>query len=208
MKTLVMVRDGTVKLRVPRVEERSDGTLWCNDSPLLNATGLGALPADATKALVRAKAWSNIPAGAWARMGENAGGLLVIESDEWSRRGQADRTRPGGYERAQIDALLFQANRLANGPSEDNVSGPISLRAEARRRLAQWRENYPAEAAEERADELRSLAEHEDHLAVGALTYDADGWISREDQNRRAAEHRTKADEYRRQARGVADVDD
>lgn len=123
-------------------------------------------------------------------------------SEDAARQSEAARVAalPENIERRAIDEMLERADRLENSPSEDNVSGPLRLRAEAERRFEAWKAKYPEAAAREMAADLLAEADHEDELALGALTYDADGWLSREDQEARAAEHRAKAAALRAKA--------
>lgn len=72
--------------------------------------------------------------------------------------------------------------------------------AEADIALKAWREKYPAAAAREQVATLHSKADHHDSLAAGALVYDADGWLSTEEQERRAAGYKVKAAELRAEA--------
>jgi len=105
----------------------------------------------------------------------------------------AFQSDPANIERAAIHHLYEKAERLANSQSEDNVSGPIRMRIEADRRLKEWRVKYPKAAALEHASNLHSQAEHQRHLGRGAMTYDADGWISPEGQEKRRDECFAKA---------------
>jgi len=212
MDTIVIIRAGQVVMRIPHADTRSDGTLWYKGNPILNKSAPGALtPADAAQ-MMRAGKFDDIPVSMYVRMGPNAGGLDVLAAAEWDRlcadaaaakRARYEADHPGAAERRAIEDAFAAANKLEHSPSEDNVWRPIQMRAEARQRLAAWRSQYPAEAAEEDAAELRTRADHEDSLASGALTYDADGSLSAEDQERRAAEHTAKAADYRRQANAL-----
>lgn len=64
----------TVKLRVVGVTERADGTLWANANinPVINMAG-SSLTKDALLAAIKARDWAAIPAGAYMRLGVNAG---------------------------------------------------------------------------------------------------------------------------------------
>lgn len=50
---------------------------------------------------------------------------------------------------------------------------------------AEWRKSYPGAAAEADAQARKDRASHLRHLAAQALTYDADGWLSAAEQQRR-----------------------
>jgi len=81
---IVVVRNGEVKIRLPWVEPKADGTLWHNGIPLLGVTD----PAEAKTytAAVKAGRFSEIPAAAFTRLGENDNGLWVGTGKEWDER--------------------------------------------------------------------------------------------------------------------------
>lgn len=98
-------------------------------------------------------------------------------------------------ERRRIAAMYAQAVQRADYPDES-----ISLRLTADKALAAWREQYPDAAREERQQMLRDQAAHERHLASGALTYDADGSLSHEDQQHSHDKSIAKAEALEAQA--------
>lgn len=89
-------------------------------------------------------------------------------------------------ERQEIERMMERAEVIIQGEDEDYDRGAgYALRHQAEQRLAAWRERYPAAAAEEDAMQLEDKAAHLRDLAVGALVYDADGWLSAEEQQKR-----------------------
>lgn len=97
---------------------------------------------------------------------------------------------PVNVERRRIDALRAQAECIKD--ADPGRYFTLLHRADAAEQA--WRAEYPDAATEERRERLRAQAEHERSLAVGALTYDADGWLSPEDQQRAHDEHIAKAE--------------
>jgi hypothetical protein len=94
----------------------------------------------------------------------------------------------------------MKASNIANSGREDNVTTPMSLRRQADERLKAWRLKYPEKARKEDAQGLISKAERQEELASGALTFDMDGSISPEQQQKRHDEFIAKAKDYRKQA--------
>jgi hypothetical protein len=107
---------------------------------------------------------------------------------------------PAQIERNRIEGLYAQARRRADAEDDNNVMDSIRLGSQADAALAKWRKDYPAEAKKEEADGLDAQADHEDDLALGALTYDADGDISPTEQQARHDEYKTKAKALRAKA--------
>ena len=93
-------------------------------------------------------------------------------------------SKPVNKERRAIAKLFEKANRIENSGREDNVSRPMELRSEAKTRKAAWRETYPEAAKEEDIYDLESKARELRSKAAGALIYDADGWLSEEEQQK------------------------
>lgn len=58
-------------------------------------------------------------------------------------------------------------------------------------------------AAKERAKNLKAKADHERSLAIGALTYDMDGWLNREEQQKRHDEFKANAMKMEREAENI-----
>jgi len=115
--------------------------------------------------------------------------LLRTAITEDQRALAAERNRPENVERGRIASVYAQAAKL----EDEDYSRSLYLISAADAALATWRQQYPAAAREEHRMQLQDKAEHERSLAVGALTYDADGSLSHEDQQRRHDEHMTAA---------------
>jgi hypothetical protein len=111
------------------------------------------------------------------------------------------RNKPENREMNHIEALRSKADRIERGTeSSDSWSDIFKLRMEADRLEKIWRSKYQNEATKEDARKLVARAEHEESLAVGALTYDADGWIGPQEQQKRHDDFMVKAAKYRKQA--------
>lgn len=112
IKNIVAVRDGEVKIRLPWVEQKEDGTLWYNGLPLLGITD----PAEAKTAsvAVKAKKFGDIPAKAFTRLGENENGLWVGTSEEWGTRPEkldADRKAAVAAEEKSKIVSIYLSSR-------------------------------------------------------------------------------------------------
>jgi len=208
-KTVVAIRDGEVKLQLPDATIRANGTIWRNGIPLLDGNTPGALSRADAVAAVKSKQWTDIPDAQYARLGTNAGGLIVrdaaeIEAEERAAADQArkdyDAANPGAEERRTINALYAHARQRRDASDDCNTMDYYRISAQADARLKTWREKYPVEALREQAAHLHSKADHQRSLASGALTYDCDGSLSSEMQQERHDEFAAKAVEYGRQA--------
>jgi hypothetical protein len=118
----------------------------------------------------------------------------------WKAAEDASYNAPANVERRTISDLYARANRLANSQSENNVAGPRMIRIDADQKLAAWREKYPEAAKEEKKGKLLAEAEHQEDLASGALTYDSDGWLDKQEQQKRHDDFTARAADYRQQA--------
>lgn len=107
---------------------------------------------------------------------------------------------PAERERREISDMFAQAKRRLHATDDNGVSDGYALMAQARARLAAWREQYADAARQEQAENLRAQAEHERSLASGALVYDADGSLTSEMQQQRHDEHIAKAESLEQQA--------
>jgi hypothetical protein len=194
-----MVRDGEVKLRIP-VEQHSDGTLWATakkgEAPLLDGKAPEA-PANMAE-LANAYKWDEIPAACFARLGTSASGLTVAWADEYMVAPKAELTAAQKARQA-VDALFDEAERAEHASYYD-PERIIKAQIAAKAALEEWQDAYPTEAKEEKRARLIAKAEHEESLASGALTYDADGWIDSVGQQKRHDEYMAKAAELRKQA--------
>jgi hypothetical protein len=83
-------------------------------------------------------------------------------------------------ERTRIEQMFDLAESKRNYPG-----AYFPAKAKAQAALKAWQEKHPREAALEHARRLREEAGHLRDKARGALAYDADGWLSREDQQKR-----------------------
>jgi hypothetical protein len=213
MPMMVLVRDGAVVMRLieKAVTEHGDGTFWSarGNFPVLNSFAGHAK--DGLLALVKAKRTAEIPAECFVRRGENPGGLLCITEHDWERHPsnpnsvQARAAReaaisPAERELRAINNLFARSEAARHATDDDQMDRHFRLSCEAESRLKAWKAQYPAEAKLRRADALRDEAAHQESLAAGALTYDADGWIGSEEQEKRAAEYKAKAAELRGEA--------
>lgn len=198
MTTILVMRDGQAKMRLVNPDIRADGTVWHRGQPVLDGQTAGVDLA-ALKRALKARDWAAIPAAAYARMGTSPSGLTLIEESEHRRALEAALT-PAQRERRSIRDLFAQAENARHATDDDQMDRHFRLLGEAKSRLAAWRTTYPADAREEDRAELIAQAEHQEHLAVGAQTYDADGWLDATERDRRAAEFRARAAELRAQA--------
>lgn len=80
---LLVIRDGKKQLSLEKVEERIDGTLWYQGSPILDSQAPGGLSKEELAPLTRGKKYDKIPAASFAKRGENPSGLLVLTQAEW-----------------------------------------------------------------------------------------------------------------------------
>jgi hypothetical protein len=210
MRLVQVTRNGEIKLTVPA--EVRNGILRHHDAILINAD---LIPATTTKAAVAAaiKAGKITPEieAMGMHIGDNGNGLVVRWLDEVQAeervKAKAEydalpaEVRAAREERAAIDDLYRRSYKALNRDTDDNnVERGYRLQAEADRRLAAWQEKYPDAAKEELRRDLLARADHEEELAVGALTYDCDGSFSPEYQRQRHDEFMAKAADYRRQA--------
>ena len=210
MRTVQVTRNGEIKLTVPA--ELCNGILRHNEAILINGD---LIPASTTKAAVAAaiKAGQITPEieAMGMHIGDNGNGLVVRWLDEIQaeERAKADaeyqalpaEVRAAREERTAIDDLYRRSHKALNHDTDDNnVERGYRLQAQADQRLAAWREKNPDARKEERRQTLLAQADREEHLAVGAMTYDCDGSFSAEYQQQRHDEFAAKAAELRRQA--------
>ena len=187
---LIILRD-KVSTGIPDAEIRADGTIWYLGNPIIDgkaaeADGIGR--ADIA-AKIKAKNWDSLRPY-MATMGLSSTGMEVLTAEEYDARTKAARAshlaeHPELAERQAIAALYARAEQADEALDDNNVERACRLRAEADRRLAAWREQYPAAAAEEDRKRLLDEATRLERLAGGALTYDMDGSISPAEQKRR-----------------------
>lgn len=211
MKVVVVIRHGEEKLRVAAAIR--NGVLRSGDNILINADRIAesGLTKDYVMGEIKAHRISPEIEALGMRIGDNGNGLICrwLEDIEEERRQAAKaaydalpaEVRAAREEREAISNLYARADRSLNyDTDEDNVSRGYSLRAEADRRLAAWRVQYPHQAKEEERSILLAQAAKRRDLAAGALIYDADGWISPDEQQRRHDEIIREAEEIEAQA--------
>ena len=192
MSTLMItaIRNGQQVARYPQMEIHFDGTCWHKAGPIIDgkSEATAALGRDKLIALCKAHDYDAIPADCFAHFGENPSGLLLMDGEEYDAKLRAEKEAaltPAQRERSEISKVSDRAERRINDTDEMNVQDHFSGRATAAAMLKAWRAKYPAAAMKEDAANLRGQAAGERDLAVGALTYDADGWLSQEDQQQR-----------------------
>ena len=126
--------------------------------------------------------------------------LLDTESADWLdahirdlQRVERDRAAtPEATERRRIHILYNRAERLLDNPGE--YFDALSRADEA---LTAWQEAYPQAAADEEREQRADQADALRSLALGALTYDADGSLN-------AADQQQRHDELMAQAKKIA----
>ena len=194
------IRDGKV-VTTSAFEARADGTLWTHGLPLLDSQGEGfsAIGREKIAELCKAGRFGEIPATCFAHQGMNPSGLKVLTQAEYKQQALAART-PAQVERDRISGLYAKAQARQNASDDGNVSDYYRIMGEADAALKAWRETYPTEAREEKAQGLDAEAEHEEEMAAGALRYDSDGWLDEAARKTRHDEMMAKAKEIRAQA--------
>lgn len=202
MTVYAIYRDGEEKRLL--LEEQKDGSLQNKGVPLIDGKAPESIAlGPKLLELVKAKKYSEIPAGCFAHVGQNPSGLLVVDY-EAKQKAECDQyltQHPETVERNEIAKLFARGHKINNDWDEEADTGKgFILIAEAEQRLAAWRIKYPDAAREEAAQELEARAGYEDELAIGAMTYDADGWLSSADQQKRRDEFRAKAGALRAKA--------
>jgi len=206
-ETVRVLREGEVKLVLPGAEIRTGGTVWCNGIPVIDGQSQAAkdVGIDAINAAVKMQDWASIPKGAYGRMGMSESGLEIITADEHEQRTDnrvraklAART-PAQIERDEIEGMYADAEDCRDYPGDY-----FRLLGRAKARLEAWKEQYPAAATEEHAQELRSAAEEKRSLASGALVYDADGSLDNAEQHRRHDEFVAEAEKLEREAAALS----
>ena len=120
---------------------------------------------------------------------------LRAEAAEDAKGVRAEMALPVNADRRRVSALYARAASLRDGPGEY-----FPALADAEDALAAWRTAYPEAAAAEDRDEVLAKAQRLEDLAKGALTYDADGSLSREIRQARHDEMMEQARALREQA--------
>lgn len=102
---------------------------------------------------------------------------------------------PVHQQRRKAERLFEKAAALKDEPGR---YFPALLAAQ--KALASWREIYPDAAREEDRQSILAEADDLEHKAATALVYDADGWLSAQDQQISSAEFQRKATAKREEA--------
>ncbi len=205
-KTVVVLRNGEAKLIGVTLDERADGTLWMpNGKGALLDGECKDISRERMATLAKAGKWDELPASAYLKIGTSASGAMVMLLTEWRAAKQHEEENyleqhPEVKERNRISALYDRARRRLDDRDDNNTSDHYRLLAEADAALEAWRAKYPEAAKEERRQAILSEAEHEEQLASGALTYDADGWYDEAQRQKHHDEYMAKARELREQA--------
>ena len=200
--TLHVIKDGKIKLSIPY--ELTGGFPNFQGKYLVSKEACGAGGID-PKTLV-----SKVPISAtekyYLRMGVNPDGNEIIDDDDYRERGSRlqveresvrraaltpeqrsleDKIREGLEAWNEIDRLQYLSHKALTRDTDDmNVDRGYRLQAEASSKAKVWAEKYPEAAAVRRAEQMKSQATELQRQAVGALLYDADGWLSKEDQKK------------------------
>jgi len=146
------------------------------------------------------------------RIGDNGNGLVARWYDDILAEQQVAikaaynllpvEIRAAREEREAISDLFDQAHRALNNDTDDNnVIRGLRLLSQAQTKFSDWENNYPLAAQKERGQELLSKADKQKSLAIGALTYDADGWLDSDARQKSHDEHMNKASELISQAK-------
>jgi hypothetical protein len=196
MKSYRVSRNGELKGTYP-LEKHTDGTLWNGKNPLLDseAEGYKTLGKDAIIALIKAGKFAEIPADCFAKEGTSASGLEVIDY-EIIRNQEIINLTDAQKERIRINGLFAKAYARQNASDDNNVQDYFIILGQAKKALAAWKVNYPAEAKEEKRDSLMNKAAELRSTAIGALTYDCDGDLT-------PAMQQARHDELINQARAI-----
>lgn len=171
-EVVLVIRNGTIKLTLPNVEQRADGTLWHGENAIIDGEADGGLARDQLTRLVKSRKYSQVPAVYFARHGANPSGLLVLTKSEWEARpeqraareaaAQARATEAARLESlfpglAQLKAALedeeryqHEFSRMMEDENNDGARPPRPARASS----AQLAEQFPAAALYLRAQSL------------------------------------------------------
>ncbi len=166
MPSVVIIRDGTVKMRVDGATIQPDGTVWHQGHPLVDSSKLPALGLTAAQAkqLQLNGQWDRL-AAAYAHMGDNGTGLVVMPAAEWDAA--EDRRRA---ERAARLAALF--------PGLDQIRAARAAEDDYRESFARMMEdeyndgvNPPKHPAASSADLCRQYPAAAAYLHAEATSY-------------------------------------
>ena len=194
MRTIVEVLvDGKISLTAP-AEIKPDGTIWVHSSsglsPLINGFLLeqAGISKSTFVSQVKRRKFTDDVLACCMRLGENPGCRVVRDKSavDRERAAEAERNITPAYRARRAVSLAYLAADCCDR-SQDDVEFH-RLRGQAHAAFDQWKKDFPEAWLSEQADDLRSQADHERHLAAGAMVYDADGWISPAEQEKRRDE--------------------
>jgi hypothetical protein len=203
MSTLHVIKDGVQKVSIPY--RLTNGFPNFQGKYLVSKTITsedGVDPKDLVK-----KAPTPASAKYYLRLGMNPDGNELIDDEDLQirknqvrdcaekarrdslipeQRSREDRIREGFAAYEEIEHLFALSYKVLHHDTDGmNVDMGYRLQAQAQNKAHEWALKYPEAANQRKAQALRSDAAHERDLAVGALTYDCDGSLSREDQQNR-----------------------
>jgi len=200
MESYVTIRPGAEPRRFPG--EIRNGKLWMvyesQAVPIIDgqAAATAEFGLDRIKKLMKAGTYSAIPADCFASLGDNPSGLAVIPGKDYDRQiRDAAEAAMSDSDRAwwrDVAPLEREIERAENADYYEPAR-ICCARIDYDHAVADWREAYPGGAAEHDVQDLRDKASRKRDLAVGALTYDADGSLSSEMQQQRHNEYIAEA---------------
>jgi hypothetical protein len=180
----MVLRDGKIQTQVSATI-KANGEVWCNSCPMIDSKSFDYLKNEAEiRKICKEHKYDMLPTGVIAHIGINQSGLQIISQFDYEQQRSASIT-PAQKERAEINNLYYRAKKLENSSSENNVSEPMIIRGRADKMYADWCKKYPEEVQKENKEKLIRKAENSRELARGALTYDCDGSLSPEEQQKR-----------------------
>lgn len=169
METAIVIRNGEVKARVPNVTEKNS-RLWAGKNILINSALIPTGQKNWVKAQIRDGKITPEIEDMGMVWGDNGNGLIVKTGSEYDAEQQAKAkaeydalpadVKASSEERRAIEALFMAAEKSLLYDTDDNyiMRGHRQL-AEAKRRLAKWRQDYPDAAKKEDAENLRLQAD-------------------------------------------------
>lgn len=180
----MVLRDNKIQTQI-NATIKSNGEVWCNGCPMIDGKSADYLKGEAEiKKICKEHNYDLLPPGVIAHVGINQSGLQIISQSDYEQQRNASVT-PAQKERAEINNLYYRAQRLENSSDENNVAGPMIMRGRADKMYADWCKKYPTEAQKEHNEKLVRKAENLRDLARGALTYDCDGYLNQDEQQKR-----------------------
>lgn len=214
MRTIFQVLvDGELKVTFPG-EIRADGTIWGitngKATPLVNGflvAAAGLSVSDHKKQVASGKFTAEL-LGCCMKLGENPGGRLVIDKTAADRQSDADyesALSPLDREKRELRREISAAERRVErcDRSQDDVEF-YRLKQKAEALEQNFFTRFPEELLKEKVAAMRDRAERLRALAAGAMLYDCDGSLSREDQEERREEMLAEAQQIDAKANTLA----